>query len=157
MAIEKCAIYNAVDALPTNADGSARFNVGLMIFNESPAQNSGGYPRIQFLPMTATNKAIFKNTIANITIGGDKGNNAAFSKALYEAYLVFSKAVPYRGTAGTKWDHTAVNAGRYVGAPGSGCGKNNIVFLANGGPGEVTDNEAKALLAEAVGDKKPLV
>jgi type IV pilus assembly protein PilY1 len=157
MAIEKCAIYNAIDALPTNADGSARFNVGLMLFNESPAQNSGGYPRIQFLPMTAANKAIFKSAIANITILGDKGNNAAFSKALYEAYLMFSKAAPYRGTAGTKWDPTAVSAGRYVGAPGSGCGKNNIVFLANGSPGEVTDNEAKALLAAAGGDTKQLV
>jgi type IV pilus assembly protein PilY1 len=152
MAIEKCAVYNVIDALPTNSDGSARFNVALMLFNESPAQNSGGYPRKQFLPMTAANKATLKSTIANITIGGDKGNNAAFSKSLYEAYLMYMKAVPYRGTAGTKWDPAAVANGRYVGAPGSGCGRNNIIFLANGSPGEVTDNEAKALLAAAGGD-----
>src|SRR5205085_11618195 len=157
MAIEKCALYNAIDALPTKADGSARFNVALMLFNESPAQNSGGYPRKQFLPLTADNKALLKSTIASITIGGDKGNNAAFSKALYEAYLMYAKAAPYRGTAGTKWDAAAVAGGRYVGAPGSGCGQNNIVFLANGGPGEVTDNEAKALLAAAGGDTTQLI
>src|SRR5205823_636570 len=34
-AIEKCAIYNVINALPVNADGSALFNVGLMLFNES--------------------------------------------------------------------------------------------------------------------------
>src|SRR4029434_4136180 len=33
MAIEKCAIYNVIDALQTNADGSAAFNVGLMLMN----------------------------------------------------------------------------------------------------------------------------
>src|SRR5260370_16127978 len=121
-----------------------------MLFNESPAQNSGGYPRVQFVPITAANKAAVKNVIRNITIGGDKGNNAAFSKALYEAYLMFSKAVPYRGTAGTKWDPTAVAGGSYVGPPGSGC-IDQIIFLANGGPGEVTDHQAKALLLAAHG------
>jgi type IV pilus assembly protein PilY1 len=151
-AIEKCAIYNVIDALDVNQDGSAKYNVALMLFNESPAQNSGGYPRMQFLPMTAANKTVLKNKIRNITIGADKGNNAAFSKSLYEAYLMFMKAVPYRGTSGTKWDPAAVVGGHYVGAPGTGCGGNHIIFLANGGPGEVTDNEAKALLQGAGGD-----
>jgi type IV pilus assembly protein PilY1 len=156
MAIEKCAIYNVIDALPTTNTGDALFNVGLMLFNESPAANSGGYPRKQFLPMTAANKAALKSAIAAITIGGDKGNNAAFSKTLYEAYLMFSKATPYRGTAGSKWDPAAVVGGKYVGPPGTGCGKNHIIFVANGGPGEVTDNEAKALLAAAGGNTTAL-
>ena len=46
-AIEKCAIYNVIYALPLNADGTARFNVALMLFNESGAAQ-GGYPRKQF-------------------------------------------------------------------------------------------------------------
>ena len=100
MAIEKCAIYNVVDALPTGPNGAALFNVALMLFNESPASNSGGYPRAQFVPMSAANKSALKSTIAGITIGGDKGNNAAFSKSLYEAYLMFSKAAPYKGPRG---------------------------------------------------------
>ena len=152
MAIEKCAVLNVINALPTNADGSARFNVALMLFNESPAANSGGYPRQRFLPMNATNKSILKATIRAITIGGDKGNNSAFTKALHEAYLMFSRAAPYKGTAGAKYDHDAVAGGRYVGPPGSGCGRNHIIFLANGRPGEVTDNEAQALLSGAGGN-----
>ena len=157
MAIEKCAIYNVIDALPINADGTAMFNVGLMLFNESPAQNSGGYPRRQFLPMTAANKALLKSTVAGIAIGDDKGNNSAFSKALYEAYLMFSKEAPYKGTAGTKYDTNAVVGGKYVGPSGGGCGNNHIIFVANGSSGEVTDNEAKALLAAAGGDTTQLV
>jgi len=149
--IEKCAIYNVIDALGTGPGGVALYNVGLMLFNESPAQNSGGYPRVQFLPMTSANKTAMKNIVRNITIGGDKGNNAAFSKALYEAYLMFSKAVPYRGTAGTKWDPTAVAGGHYVGPSGSGCA-DHIIFLANGSPGENTNGDAQALLAAAGGN-----
>ena len=53
-------------------------------------------------------------------------------KSLYEAYLMFTSAVPYRGTAGLKWDAAAVSGGHYVGPPGTGCGSNHIIFLANG-------------------------
>ena len=156
MAIEKCAIYNVIDQLPTGPSGEARFNVGLMLFNESPNSISGGYPRKQFVPLTAANKSQLKNTIRNIMIGADKGNNAAFTKTLHEAYLMFVKAAPLVGTGGSKWDLDAVAGGRYVGAPGNGCGRNHIVFVANGGPGEVTDNEARALLAGVGGDTTPL-
>jgi type IV pilus assembly protein PilY1 len=152
MAIEKCAIYNVIDALPTGPSGEARFNIGLMLFNESPASNSGGYPKKQFVPLTAANKTVYKNLIRNITIGGDKSNNAAFTKSLHEAYLMFMKAAPLVGTRGTKWDAAAVAGGRYVGAPGNGCARNHIIFVANGGPGEVTDNEAKTLLAGVGGN-----
>jgi type IV pilus assembly protein PilY1 len=150
-AIEKCAIYNVIDALATGPNGAALYNVGLMLFNESPAQNSGGYPRVQFVPMNASNKTAFKNVVRNITIGGDKGNNSAFSKSLYEAYLMFSKGVPYRGTAGSKWDLTAVAGNNYVGPPGGSC-VDHIIFLANGGPGENTDGEAKTILQAAGGN-----
>ena len=67
-AIEKCAIYNVIDALPVNPDGAALFNIGFMLFNAN-----GGYPRKQFVPLTAANKALLKDIIRNITIGGDKG------------------------------------------------------------------------------------
>ena len=150
-AIEKCAIHNVIDALAIGPGGAALYNVGLMLFNESPAQNSGGYPRIQFVPMSSSNKTAVKNLIRNITIGGDKSNNAAYAKTLYEAYLMFSKAVPYRGTAGVKWDPTAVAGGRYVGPPGSGCA-DHIIFIANGGPGENTNGEAQTLLQAAGGN-----
>ena len=100
-AIEKCAIYNVIVALPLNDDGTARFNVGLMLFNESGAAQ-GGYPRKQFLPLTAANKTLLLNTIRNIAVNDDKANNGPYSQAMQEAYLMFARKAPYRGTLGTK-------------------------------------------------------
>jgi type IV pilus assembly protein PilY1 len=156
MAIEKCALYNVIHALPTKADGSALFNVGLMLFNESPASNSGGYPRVAFTPITASAKTTLKNAIRSLDTLDDKGNNAAFTKALHEAFLMFSGAVPYKGTAGTKWDRAAVAGGRYVSPAAGSCARNFIVFIANGGPGEVTDAEARDLLASVGGSTTAL-
>lgn len=146
MAIEKCALYNAIDALPTEADGGAKFNVGFMLFNESPAANSGGYPRQAFLPLTTANKAVLKAKVAGLSIGDDKGNNAAFAKTLHEAYLYFKGETPYKGTAGSKWDPAAVEGGKYISPSANSCGRNHIIFIANGGPGEVTNNQARDLL-----------
>ena len=147
MAIEKCALYNAIDALPTEVNGDAKFNVGFMLFNESPAANSGGYPRQAFLPLTTANKAILKAKVAALNIGDDKGNNAAFAKTLHEAYLYFKGETPYKGTAGSKWDAAAVEGGKYVSPSANSCGRNHIIFIANGGPGEVTNNQARDLLS----------
>jgi type IV pilus assembly protein PilY1 len=141
MAIEKCAIYNVIDALPINADGSAAFNVGLMMMNAN-----GGYPRQQFVPLTAANKAAFKDVIRNIRIVDDKTNNAPFGVALHEAFLMFSKSAPLYGTMQCPpCDLAAVSGGKYVGPPGSGCGANHIILLANGSP--QGDGAAYALLA----------
>jgi type IV pilus assembly protein PilY1 len=156
MAIEKCALYNVVDGLPVGEDGSALVAVGLMLFNESPAAISGGYPRKAIVPVTAANKTVLKDVIKNITIDGDKGNNAAFAKSLYEAFLYLSARAPYRGTSGTKWDGTAVVNGRYVATAGAGCGRDTIIFIANGRPGEVTDNEARALLVAENANVSPI-
>ena len=144
-AIEKCAIYNVIYALDVNADGSARYNVGLMLFNESGAPQ-GGYPRRQFLPLTAVNKSLLLGTIRNIAINADKANNGPYAQAMHEMYLMFARKVPYHGTLGTKWDPTAVAGGHYVGAPGSGCGQNHIVWVSNGSPNE-NNTDSLALLA----------
>lgn len=156
MAIEKCALYNLFHSLPTRPDGSALFNVGLMLFNESPASNSGGYPRQAFVPVTAANRALLKRRIRDLDAVADKSNNAAFAKSLHEAVLMISGAAPYRGTAGSKWDPAAVSGGRYV-SPGDGhCARNFVIFIANGGPGENTDGEARALLAGLGGNTTAL-
>ncbi|HVL55757.1 MAG TPA: hypothetical protein VM491_04585, partial [Burkholderiaceae bacterium] len=157
MGIEKCALYNLVHQLPTKPDGGAMFNVGLMLFNESPASHSGGYPRIAFTPLTAQNKARLKSQVFALDVQADKGNNAAFAKTLYEAYLYFSADSPYRGASGTKYDPAAFAAGRYAPPGGGGCGRNFAIFIANGGPGEVTDNEARALLVAAGGNANPIL
>ena len=145
-AIEKCAIYNVIHALPVNADGSAAFNIGLMLFNAQ-----GGYPRKQFVPLTQANKTILKDMIRNITIGGDKTNNGPFGVALYEAYLMFAKKAPLNGMLFCPpCDAAAVAGGKYLGPPGSGCGNNHIILLANGSPNG--DGAAYDLLAAAGGN-----
>jgi type IV pilus assembly protein PilY1 len=154
-AIEKCAIYNVIVALPLNDDGTARFNVGLMLFNESGAAQ-GGYPRKQFLPLTAVNKVLLLNTVRNIAVNDDKANNGPYAQAMQEAYLMFARKAPYRGTLGTKWDPAAVVSGKYVGAPGNGCGNNHIIWVSNGSPNE-NNTDALSVLQSDGGDTAQLV
>src|SRR6266516_1765835 len=154
-AIEKCALYNVIYALPVNADGTARFNIGLMLFNESGAAQ-GGYPRIQFLALTPANKTVLLNRIRNIAINDDKANNSPYAQAMQEAYLMFARKAPYRGTLGTKWDPAAVAGGKYVGPPGNGCGKNLIIWVSNGSPNE-NNTDARSVLQSDGGDTTPLV
>jgi type IV pilus assembly protein PilY1 len=91
MAIEKCALYNLVDALPVGTSGgpdnNALFKIGFMLLNESP--DDGAYPRKAFTALTTNNKAVLKALIKGLAIGDDKGSNADFAKAMYEAYLYF--------------------------------------------------------------------
>jgi len=155
MAIEKCALYNLIDALPvksgaTGPDADALFNVGLMLLNESPYD--GAYPRKAFTPITTNNKKLLKDLIAGLTINGDKGSNADFAKAMYESYLYFKGLAPYQGTAGTKWDMTAVSGGRYVSPATGSCGRNHLIFIANGSPQGSENNDARKLLVAAGGD-----
>ena len=56
-----------------------------MLLNESP--NNGAYPRKAFTPLTTNNKATLKALIKAIDIGGDKGSNADFAKAMTPAAL----------------------------------------------------------------------
>jgi type IV pilus assembly protein PilY1 len=153
--LEKCALHNVIDALGNSEVALA--NVGLMLFNESPAANSGGYPRIAFTPLNAQTREQLKAQVRAISLGSDKGNNAAFSKALHEAYLYFVGAAPYVGAKGGKFDPSAFVAGRYRSPAASSCSRNYVIFIGNGKPGEVTDNEAKALLGGLGGDVAPLV
>jgi type IV pilus assembly protein PilY1 len=158
--IEKCALYNLIDSLPVKGGAGpnedALVNVGLMIFNESPAANSGGYPRHALRPLTSVNKLAFKQAIRNLDIQADKANNAAFAKAMHEAYLYFKGLPAYRGQAGTKWDASAFVGNTYVSTAANACGRNYLVFIGNGGPGENTNAEAQALLAAAGGNVTPL-
>ena len=153
--LEKCALHNVIDALG-NSDVPLA-NVGLMLFNESPAANSGGYPRIAFTPVNAQTREQLKAQVRAITLNADKGNNAAFAKSLHEAYLYFAGAPPYVGAKGAKFDPTAFAAGRYLSPAASSCSRNYVIFIGNGKAGEVTDNEARALLGGLGGDVTPIV
>lgn len=157
--IEKCALYNLIDALPVNpyvADpaNNALYNIGILLLNESP--RDGGYPRKAFTPLTTNNKAVLKTLIRNLSMQGDRGNKADFAKAMYEAYLYFKGLAPYRGTTGTKWDATAVSGGRYVSPSVDSCGRNYVIFIANGSPESSENTDAAALLAAAGGNTSPI-
>ena len=155
VAIEKCALYNLIDALPVNpnadADHNALFNVGFLLLNESPY--NGAYPRKAFTPLTTNNKAALKTLIASFSILADKGNNADFAKAMYEAYLYFKGLAPYQGQLAPKRDRTAFTAGGLYNSPATAsCAHNYVIFIANGSPQSGENNDAKALLSGAGGD-----
>jgi type IV pilus assembly protein PilY1 len=161
MAIEKCALYNVIDALPTisgeDADHDAMFNVGIMLLNESPSSINGAYPRLGFLPVTTNNKKIFKSVVSALSIGDDKGNNAAYAKAMYEMYLYFKGRTAYKGNAGTEYDTRAFSGNVYISPSSASCARNHIIFIGNGSPQGAENNDALALLAAAGGSTSPIV
>jgi type IV pilus assembly protein PilY1 len=154
MAIEKCALYNLVDALPVNpsqdADHNALFNVGFMLLNESP--NNGAYPRKAFTALTTNNKAVLKTLISSLTIGGDKSNNAPFAEAMYEAYLYFKGLAPYQGQLAPKRDLAAFSGGLYNSPATASCARNYLILIANGSPSASENNTALSLLGAAGGN-----
>lgn len=132
-AIEKCALYNVLDGLPVASDGSALFNVGIMLMNESP--NNGGYPRIAFKPLTNANKTIFKTFIKNLENNGDKGSNADYGQAMYEAYLYYKGLNPLNGALAPKRDPGAfLGDGAYNSPGNASCAHNYIIVIGNGSP-----------------------
>ena len=158
VAIEKCALYNLLDALAVSdtggPDNDALFNIGFMLLNESP--NNGAYPRKAFTPLTTNNRASLKALIKSLNILDDKGSNADFSKAMYEAYLYFKGLAPYQGQLAPKRDPAAFLAGRYKSDLLNSCARDHIIFIANGSPQGSENNDAKALLQAAGGNISPI-
>jgi type IV pilus assembly protein PilY1 len=154
IAIEKCALNNVVDALAVDtskdADHDALFNVGIMLLNESSA--NGAYPRKAFIPLTTNNKAALKTLIRSFDRNGDKGTNADFARAMYEAYLYFKGLAPYQGQLAPKRDTAAFNGNHYASPAGASCARNYVILIANGSPQPSENNDALALLGAAGGD-----
>jgi type IV pilus assembly protein PilY1 len=148
--IEKCALYNAIDALPVAADGTALFNVGVMLMNEP--NDSGAYPRVRFLPLTKENKAVYKGFIKNLSVNTDKGSNADYGQALYEAYLYYKGMDPRNGQKAPKRDRNAFLAASAYNSPAAAsCAKNHIILIGNGSP-QITaeEKDVRNLLAARV-------
>jgi len=153
LAIEKCALYNLVDALPVASAGGPNanelFNVAIMLMNEP--NNDGGYPRKAFIPLTTNNKAALKTLIASFDKNGDKGNNADYGQAMVEAYLYYRSLAPLNGTKGSKWDHAAVNGGKYVSPSTNSCGRNYVIVIGNGSPqNSAPENAVQGLMNAAI-------
>ena len=156
LGIEKCALYNLIDGLPVSntggPDNDALFNIAIMLMNKS--NNNGGYPRKAFLPLTTTNKSIFKTLVSGFVNNDEKGNNADYGQALYEAYLYYKGMEPLNGTKGTQginagqWDVNAVTSNRYNSPSGNSCSRNYVIVIGNGSPQNSSpENSIKNALA----------
>ncbi len=84
---EIAALKGTFDAMAVNADGTAKFNVGIMMFAESPRK--GGYVRAAIRPMNATNKGLYSALINSLDKNVDQGADALYAYTMAEAYRYF--------------------------------------------------------------------
>ena len=137
--IEQCAFYSVLRALPTNTDGSARVNIGFMVYNSSgihdidpttglPGLNCGGSNGgclvYSLQPMSGTKRTSMLNWITTWqTSNGGAGSywikaaGEATAAAMQEAWAYYEGNIGMSGRA-------------YPGIAG-GCQKNFVVFLGN--------------------------
>lgn len=156
--MEQCALYNVIDSLQPNADGSAPYNVGFMVFNETNVDT--GARVIQALtPLTVSGKEQIKSVIRKL----DQNQSPAptsYALAMHEAGLYFSQMAPFSGqrVGVLPYDPNAFSGSKYTLPAGSDCGKNYIVIIANGPPqGDQTKNDVmKAMLDAAGGSTAPI-
>jgi len=145
------ALSQTVQDLPVNTDGTAKFNVGIMLFAESPVK--GAYVRAALRPLSSANKARYKNLIDSLGILEDRGANALYGYSMAEAYRYFIGEKEYVGADEPKRDYTnnttGTNASKaiyalpknafssatqktYNSPITQGCQKNFIIFISNG-------------------------
>jgi hypothetical protein len=134
-----------------------------MLFAESGGGTpSGAYVRYALRQMTSTNKLAFQNLMNSLDINSDKGANAPYGKAMFEAFKYYGGGtgsptsstqygpIAFAGFGQDKRDyagnalknpHTALLAGNaftsaisqsYVSPISDGCAKNYVIFISNG-------------------------
>ena len=149
---EKAALAATLAGLPVNVNGSAKFNLGIMLFGESPVK--GGYIRAAIRPLNSSNKIIYTNLIDSLDINNDKGANALYGYSMAEAYRYFSGLGEYVGADEPKRDYVGNTTGTaqskaiyglspgnafsssastvYIPPSSNSCVKNYIIFISNG-------------------------
>ena len=146
-AVELCALYNVVDALPIGASDTPLFNVGIMLTNSNPQSNQGGYPLQAIKPLNAAGKAALKAAIRSIANNPTyKASLAQYALMMHEAYLYFKGLAPRVGNLNTPWDSSAVSGGLYATPAANSCGRNYVILIANGGPSNGENSTAETLL-----------
>jgi type IV pilus assembly protein PilY1 len=156
---EMTAIAGAVDAV------SKQFNLGLMMFVETGAPNDnidGADVRFAVRPMEdPNNRAALSSLVRSLSKNTDKGNNATFALAMYEAYAYFGGLNARSGFGKAKRDYPSNAANPIAGArPGpafanvssqtyispitEACQKNVIIIISNGPASENTASLAAA-------------
>ena len=116
---EISALVSIFNDLPTNADGTAKFNIGLMFAAETGSEDSsipGGYIRAAMRPMTADHKTKYAAMLAALDVGKDKGNGGQASLVMAEAYNYFSAGTPYSGNNKAKADYAGNTASDWSGS-----------------------------------------
>ena len=151
--LEKQALQTVINGL------SNQFNVGLMLFTETGGGNSnirGSYPRYAIRQMDATNKATLTTLINGLDQGNDRGSNAQYARALYEASLYFGGQLAMAGSGQVKRDAAAFDASgnRYVSPQNGGCQKNYVIFIGNG-PTDSSENNGEEARLTSLGGKRP--
>lgn len=137
--IEQCAMVDAINALPVNADGTAVVNIGIMAYNKSGmsstytgcnASGTGGCLVQPLIAMTAAGKATIIAAIKAWTSGTIQANNEATAQAMQEAWAYYA-------------GKTGMSGRTYTSPSLTGCNKNYVIFIGNsvntsGSPGDAS-------------------
>ena len=139
---EQCALYNTIQSLPTNTDGSARVNIGFMFYSTTgiaaayPASgcvssNDGGCLVQALSPMTAAGKTALMNWIKGWDMGQIKANSQGNALAMEEAWAYYA-------------GNTGPSGRSYAGIqPTSGCQKNFVIYIGNAYRNNTTPGDSK--------------
>ncbi|MGV3741149.1 MAG: pilus assembly protein PilY, partial [Burkholderiaceae bacterium] len=111
--MEMTALKSVVQNLPVNADGSARFRLGLAMFVESGGANTGetgGYVRSAIRALDTNYKTKLLALLTSLVKSGPGGDNSngkvEASLIMHELYQYFSGGTPYSGNGKVKADYT---------------------------------------------------
>ncbi len=106
---EMAVLVSTFTNMAENDDGTAKFNVGVMLANETGNPNNntkGGYIRAAIRPMDTTNKALYAEMFNRFDVGDDKGNGGKSGLQMAEAYRYFAGGAVYAGNGKVKTDYT---------------------------------------------------
>ncbi|HEY6095963.1 MAG TPA: hypothetical protein VIU93_13520 [Gallionellaceae bacterium] len=158
--IEQCALTTVLRGLPVNPDGSARVNIGFMVYNSSgitdhQGQNCGGsnggclaYP---LTPMSGTSRTDLLNWITTWQTSASgsgsywiKASGSATAASMQEAWAYYAGQTGMSGRS-----YASIQ-------PPSGCQKNFVIFIGNsyssaGSPGDGGSISPAAQLTSAYG------
>lgn len=173
---ERAALRTVLAGLPVNANGSAKFRVGFMLFTETGGSNSGvegGYVRVAIRDLNTDNKALYVAFLDSLDKLADKSNGGKLGVTMTEAYRYFAGLAPFAGNNKTKTDYAGNTSGTAANnavcaipnlAPNKNaleskaatlynspvidgsCGKNYIIYISNGA---VQDNTSDTATAKA--------
>jgi type IV pilus assembly protein PilY1 len=169
---EISALKTVVNGLPVNADGSARFRLGFMLFTESGGDNSGldgGYVRAAVRDLNADYKTKLVALLSSFNKLNDKSNGGKLGNTMADAYRYFSGGTPFTGNNKDKADYTGNTFGTdaskaiyalagnaldskadisYLSArPNTSCAKNFIIYISNGPAQDNTSDTTTATTA----------